>query len=157
MQRNGGQLMKPIRTWVLIADGARARILENDGPGHGLKAVDGMVFSGDHSATHDLVSDREGRSQSSNGPGRSAIESHSDPHRELKVKFAQHLADVLDRELDTKSFHRLVVVAPPVTLGDLRSLISQKVRTKIIGEVAQDLTKIPNADVGGHINEILIT
>ena len=33
--------MKPTRTWVLIADGARARILENDGPNHGLTAIEG--------------------------------------------------------------------------------------------------------------------
>jgi protein required for attachment to host cells len=146
--------MKPIRTWVLIADGARARILENDGPGRGLKAVDGMVFRGDHSATHDLVSDREGRSQSSHGPGRSAIEAHSDPHRELKVKFARHLADILDREFDAKSFDRVILVAPPATLGDLRSQLSQKVQTKITGEVAQDLTKTPNSEVGEHLEKV---
>ena len=59
--------MKPTRTWVLIADGARARILENDGPNHGLTAIEGLEFQGDHSATHDLVPDREGRSFSSRG------------------------------------------------------------------------------------------
>jgi protein required for attachment to host cells len=150
-------IMKPTRTWVLIADGARARILDNEGPGHGLKAVEGMVFSGDHAATHDLVSDRQGRSQSSHGPGRSAIESHSDPHRQLKVSFAQNLAGILDRALDAKSFYRLVIVAPPVTLGDLRSLISERVRATIIGEVAQDLTKTPNGEIGSHIKDVLIT
>jgi len=71
--------MKPTRTWVLIADGARARVLVNDGPGRGLAEVDGLEFSADHSATHDLVSDREGRSYSSHGQGRSAIDSRSDP------------------------------------------------------------------------------
>src|SRR5262249_34094570 len=30
--------MKPTRTWILIADGARARILRNDGPGKGVQA-----------------------------------------------------------------------------------------------------------------------
>jgi protein required for attachment to host cells len=148
--------MKATRTWVLIADGARARILENTGPGHGLHAVDGMTFNGDHSATRDLVSDREGRSQSSHAPGRSAIESHSDPHRELKTKFARHLAEILDREVDGKSFDRLIIVAPPVTLGDLRLIISEKVRSCIVGEIAQDLTKAPNADVGSHLKDVLI-
>ena len=76
--------MKPTRTWVLIADGARARILENDGPNHGLIAMEGLVFHGDHSATHDLVPDREGRSFSSHGPGRSAIDSRSDPTGTLR-------------------------------------------------------------------------
>jgi protein required for attachment to host cells len=149
--------MKPIRSWVLIADGARARILENDGPGRGLIAVEGLVFHGDHSATHDLVSDREGRSYSSHGPGRSAIDSRSDPHRDLKTKFAHQLADVLARGLEQNSYDRLVIVAPPVTLGDLRAAISDRVRTKVVGEVAHDLTKIANNEVAEHLKDLLAT
>ena len=149
--------MKATRTWVLIADGARARILENSGPGHGLAALDGMTFDGDHSATHDLVSDRQGRSFSSHGHGRSAIEAHTDPHRELKTKFAHHMADVLAERLEQHSYERLVIVAPPVTLGDLRKLLSDKVRATVVGEVAHDLTKIPNGEVAEHIKHVLIT
>ena len=80
--------MKPTQTWVLIADGARARVLQNDGPGQGLHPVEGLVFLGVYSATQDFVSDGLGRSSSSHGPGHSAIEPHSDPHGELKKKFA---------------------------------------------------------------------
>jgi protein required for attachment to host cells len=149
--------MKPIRSWVLIADGARARILENDGPGRGLIAVEGLVFHGDHSATHDLVSDREGRSYSSHGPGRSAIDSRSDPHRDLKTKFAHQLADVLARGLEQNSYDRLVIVAPPVTLGDLRAAISDRVRAKVVGEVAHDLTKIADIEVAEHLKDVLAT
>jgi protein required for attachment to host cells len=148
--------MKPTRTWVLIADGARARVLENDGPGRGLTAVEGLIFSSDHSATHDLVLDRQGRSFSSQGHGRSAIEPHSDPHRDLKTKFAHHLADVLSRGLEQGSYDRLVIVATPVTLGDLRAAMTDPVRSKIIGELAQDLTKLPTAEVASHLDHILI-
>lgn len=147
--------MKPTRTWVLIADGARARILENDGPSHGLTALEGLVFHGDHSATHDLVSDREGRSFSSHGPRRSAIDARSDPHRDLKTKFAHQLADALAQGLEQNSYDRLIIVAPPVTLGDLRSAISDRVRAKVVGEVAQDLTKIPNGEVAEHLKDVL--
>ena len=147
--------MKPTRTWVLIADGARARILENDGPSHGLTALEGLVFHGDHSATHDLVSDREGRSFSSHGPRRSAIDARSDPHRDLKTKFAHQLADVLAQGLEQNSYDRLIIVAPPVMLGDLRSAISDRVRAKIVGEVAHGLTKIPNGEVAEHLKDVL--
>ena len=149
--------MKPTRTWILIADGARARILSNDGPGHGLKALEGFEFSGDHSATHDLVDDREGRSFSSHGHGRSAYEPLTDPHRELKTKFAHQLADVLANGLATDAYDRLVIVASPVTLGDLRAAMSGHVQAKIVGEVAQDLTKLPNDNIAGHLKHVLVT
>ena len=149
--------MKAIRTWVLIADGARARILQNNGPGHGLTAVDGQVFEGDHSATHDLVSDREGRSFSSNGPRRSAVAARSDPHRARKSKFAHQLAEVLAQASARNDYDRLVIVASPVTLGEIRSAISDHVRAKVIGEVAQDLTKLPNSEIAGHLDSVLVT
>ena len=148
--------MKPVKTWILIADGARARVLQNDGPGHGLHAVEGLVFHGDHSATHDLVSDREGRSYSSHGAGRSAIDSHSDPHRELKKKFAHRLADMLARGLEQHTYDRLIIVAPPGALGDLRAAISGHVRAKVVGEVAHDLTKTPNGEVADHLKGVLV-
>ena len=37
--------MKPTRTWILIADGARARILENLGPGKGVHEVPDMTIA----------------------------------------------------------------------------------------------------------------
>jgi protein required for attachment to host cells len=139
----------------LIADGARARILENTGPGHGLDPVEGMTFDGDHAATHDLVTEREGRGHNSVGAGRYAVASHSDPHRELKAKFARQLADVLASALERKAYDRLVIAASPVTLGDLRSAISPGVRAKVSGEIAHDLTKIPNDEVAGHLESVL--
>lgn len=147
--------MKQLRTWILIADGARARILENHGPNHSLIAVEGMEFSADHSATHDLVSDRQGRSFSSHGHGRSAIEARSDPHQELKVHFAHHLAEVLSREFELGKFHRLILVAAPATLGELRATISPHVRATVVGEIPHDLTKTPNHEIPAHLKNFI--
>lgn len=158
--------MKSLKTWALIADGARARILENNGPvrshsargpqsdgesAHEWMQVEGLVFQGDHSATHELMSDRQGRSFSSVGSGRSAMEPETDPHRQLKTKFANHLADVLAEQLQAGAYHRLIIAASPVTLGDLRKAISDKVRATVVAEFAHDLTKIPNHEIASHL------
>lgn len=147
--------MKPTRTWILIADGARARILENDGPGRGLQPVPGAVYHGDHASTHEIMSDRTGRTYQSQGQARSAIEAHSDPHRELKKKFAHQLADVLARGLQQKAYDRLVIVAAPSALGDLRAALSEQVRTKVTAELAKDLTKTPDTEVAGHLKDVI--
>lgn len=161
--------MKLLRTWALIADGARARVLENHGsshgdlppvsPGHGQShndwlPVEGLVFHGDHSATHDLVTDRQGRSFNSVGTGRSAIESKTDPHRDQKTKFASHLAAMLAEQLANGAYHRLIIAAPPATLGDLRRAISDRVRETVIAEFAHDLTKTPNHEIASHLKPI---
>ncbi len=147
--------MKPTRTWILIADGARARILESHGPTSPLIAHSELIFSGEHGATHDIMSDKQGRSFSSQGSRHAAVESHSDPHRELKAKFAHQLAEALEHGLQQNAYDRLVIVASPVTLGDLRSTISDHVRAKVTGELAQDLTKIPNDKIPSHLADVL--
>jgi protein required for attachment to host cells len=147
--------MKPKRTWVLIADGARARILQSDGPGQRLEEVEGGTFHGDHAPTREIMSDRMGRAFSSVGPGRSAMEPQTDAHRDLKRRFAQHLADVLARKLAEKAYDRLVVVAPPTTLGDLRAALDQPVRATVTAELAKDLTKTPDAELAEHLEGAL--
>jgi len=147
--------MKATRTWILIADGARARILQNGGPGKGLHALAGGVFRGEHASTHAIMSDRTGRTFSSTGPARSAIEAHSDPHRELKRSFAHRLADALADGWRKRAYDRLIIVAAPSALGDLRAALSQEVRAKVTAEVAKDLTKTPDAAVAEHLKDVL--
>ena len=45
------------------------------------------------------------------------------PHRELKRDFAVRLAKMLDQRCREHAFDRLVLVAPPTALGDLRSAL----------------------------------
>ena len=58
--------------------------------------------------------------------------------------------------LERNAYDRLVIVAPPVALGDLRTAISDQVRALVVGEIARDLTKIPNSEVAEHLKEVLI-
>jgi protein required for attachment to host cells len=74
-------------------------------------------MAGSAGATHDVVDDREGRTHSSVGHGRLAIEAPSDPHREVKAKFAERLAGVLARGLADYCYDHLILAAAPVTLG----------------------------------------
>jgi protein required for attachment to host cells len=120
-----------------------------------LQAVEGCVFQGDHARTHEIMSDREGRVASSVGSARSAVQARSDPHRELKRKFAQQLADVLAAKLAQHAYDRLVIVAAPSVLGDLRHALSDGVRGKVTTELAKDLTKSADADVAKHLTRAL--
>jgi len=148
--------MKPTKTWILIADGGRARILENDGPGHGLKPVEGMTFNHALPPTHELVRDRQPRAFESVGHTRHAIDTGLDPHRKEKEKFAMELAAVLASEAAKKSFDRLVIIAPAKALGELRAALSEPVREKVHNEIVMDLTKTPDEDIASHISDVII-
>ncbi len=147
--------MKPTTTWILIADGARARIFANHGPGKGIEAVAGTEFDSDHRPDRELTSDKPGRTHEFVGETRHAIQPHHDPHRELKRAFSERLAAMLDERLAAKAYDRVVLVAPPVTLGDLRSALSAHVKAAVYAELDKDLTKTPVHELPEHLGAVM--
>lgn len=145
--------MKSTTTWIVIADGARARVMQNSGPGKGVIAVEEMTFEGDHSLSSEVMSDRLGRAFDSVGRGRHAMSPSTDPHNHLKSEFLREIADALDSRAD--AFDRLILVAPPQALGLLRKLLSPVVVRKVKSELGKDLTHVPNADLPLHLEGVL--
>lgn len=147
--------MTPTRTWVVIADGARAHILLHDKAGDGLKSVENSDFRAQHLPDREINADKPGRSFDSTGQHRHAMEPPTDPHREAKADFARHLAAFLDDALSENRFDRLVIAAAPVTLGDLRNALSDQVKTRLHAELDKDLTKIPTDKLPDHFADVL--
>src|SRR3974377_280047 len=108
--------MKAIRTYILIADGARAHLLLSEGRGKPLAEVPGSEHQQDLRPDHELSAERPGRVHESANIARHAIE-RDDLHRREKERFAQSLADDLDRRLNNGEYERLVIAAAPETLG----------------------------------------
>jgi protein required for attachment to host cells len=149
--------MQPLRTWALIADASRARILENNGHEHAWANVDGMKFSAGHSATFDLVSGAQQTADVISGSQRQANVAHSDPYGDLKTRFAHQLRDVLADGLERDAYQHLIIAAPPTMLAMLRRSLTAKVRERVVGEFDHDLTKIPIADLAKHLKPIAIS
>lgn len=147
--------MKSERTWIVIADGAHAKVLERSAEKPTLRTVDGLTVSIELPASRDMLTDRPGRSFESHGRARHAKESRSDPHRELKRSFAKHLAGLLKTNLADKRYERLVLVAPPATLGDLRDALVKTVRARVVAELGQDLVKTPHNQLRRHLADVL--
>ena len=147
--------MKATRTWVVVADGARARLLLHDGPGHGLKPIPGYDFRALHPKDSDIVSDRAGRTFDRYGSGRHAMEPATSPHRHNKAEFARRLAKFLDGKHAEGDFDRLLIVAAPRTLGNLRPLLSKVLQSHLIAELAKDLTQIPDDKIIHHVETLL--
>ncbi len=143
------------KTWILIADGGHARILETSGHGHALSQVHDMTFSTDLPPSRELGTDRPARTHESMGPTRHAVGEKTDPHRELKRTFAQETVARLEAGLVSKAFSRLVIVAPPITLGDLRHAMSKALADHIAAEVAKDLVKVPNDQIRSHLKDVV--
>ena len=147
--------MKKTVTWVLIADGAQARVLEHTGPGKGLKQVEGLDWAIEPLQAQEIVTDKPGRSHSSVGSGRSAMEPRTDPVAYRETEFVKSLAAMLDRQQQQGKFDRLVIAAAPMALGDIRKAMSAGVKKTVIAELSKDLTNLPTAQLDQHLDGIL--
>lgn len=145
-------MVKKKLVWVLIADGARARILVALGRGHGLAPVAERDWAAARAPTRSLGGDKPGRAFESSGDGtRHAMEPKVDWQRFEKTRFAREIAALMDEAAAADRFDGLVVVAPPATLGDLRKLISERVRSRIMAEIDKDLTTVADHDLPRHL------
>lgn len=146
--------MKAERTWILIADGHQAKVLESRGPNSELVPIDDISVEVELPANRDIQDDRPGRSFESSNPTRHSMESRTDPHRELKRSLARNVADKLDKCLRDQRFDHLAIVAPPPTLGDLRQALSEQLLAKIAAELPKDLTNVPHHNLPPHLEAI---
>jgi len=136
--------------WIIVADGTRARILANDGPGSGLRNTSNTDFIADNRKSRDIVSDRPGRSEGGTG-GRHAMEPRVDGHQYEKTLFAREMATRLNDACHNGDFDSLILVAPPQTLGELRGALGKPALSKVVAELGKDLTKVAVHDLPKHI------
>ena len=144
-------------TWILVADGARARIMRNDGPGTGLAPALDHDFAASHAPTRDFGTDKPGRMQAFGKGIRQGFEPPVDWHREEKRRFAMDLCKVLDEGADERAYDALVLVAPPETLGDLRHSMTMRARERVHAELRKDLTHLSQHELTPHLDKVMVT
>jgi len=147
--------MRAVKTWIVLADGARARVLLNEGPNRGLREVMAAQSETARLAGRDLVADDRGRVFDSAGQGRHAVEPKTDPKSVEEERFLRDVVRLLERGAQDGGYDRLVLCAAPRALGELRMLLPKSVQQKVIAELPKDLTNTPLGDVPRSLGDVL--
>ncbi len=132
--------------WVLVGDGRRALFFQNHGDAEllDLRVIETRVD--DNPPTHEQGTDRPGRSFTSFSPGRSAVQ-NADWHELEEERFAREMADRINQAAESGELNAIAIVAPPKALGEIRKELSVKAQSKVVGELAKDLTRHPLKDI----------
>ncbi|TIS55836.1 MAG: host attachment protein [Mesorhizobium sp.] len=127
--------MKLQSTWVVVADGARARILRDVlSAGETPDEREDLVFHSERRQLREIMADKPGRSFASTGARRSAMEYHADPVREEDRALAATLAETLHRHhlagdlTNWSSLHRprcWAIFARPFRKASVRSQLQK--------------------------------
>ena len=148
----------PSKTWIVVADGARARFFRPDEQSAKLlpAGVGNLVAPQSRQRPRTLKSDKPGRSFSSSRSGvRHAFEPPHDYHKLEKHHFMATLATTLDTAASRGEFDDLILVAPRRSLGELRGLLSKRVQGRVREEVAKDLTNEPASSLRRRLGVLL--
>ena len=142
------------RIWYVIADGGRARIVQKRNKQDAFDTSQEFVSADLHRATHELGTERPGRTRESATSARHAVQPRQDLHRAEKQNFVHEVAAVLNEASQRDEFDALVLVAPAHALGDLRQALDAPTQRKITAQLQKDLTKVPNADLSEHLADL---
>lgn len=122
----------PAGTWILVADGAEARLLRNAGT--------------DDETSLEQVERLTPRDLDNEGPsGQRPPE--SDARATDEATFAKQLAHRLNAAALHREYEHLVLVADPQTLGQMRPQLHKETERRVIGQIAKTFTNAPLQDI----------
>ena len=142
---------KTQRTWIVVADGGHARILES-GIAHSGITVRLDVTSDARLTAGKLAAGRLPRTQESKSSARHAIAPRISLKDHEKRLFAARLTDYLKGGLG--NFDQLVLVAPMRFLNSVRDMLPDNVSKKISVMRSKDLTWMSDAEVLDHLGPL---
>ncbi|MDT9597829.1 host attachment family protein [Sphingosinicella rhizophila] len=136
----------PNKAFVVVADGEKMLFFRNEGDGEYPRLAVERKREQDNPADRNQKTDAPGRAFDSSSSGRSAYE-ETDFHQLEEDRFAAETADLLKQRALRNDYDRLIVVAPPRTLGELRKHYHKEVEKRLAGEIAKDLTGHPVEEI----------
>jgi protein required for attachment to host cells len=125
--------------WLMVADGEKALFLKNEGDTTRPDFQTVREMEQENPPTREQGSDRPGRYSDGPSVHRSAVDD-TDWHKVGKVRFADEIADLLYRMAHRGDFKEIILIAPPLVLGELRKKLHQEVSDKVVGEIPKTLT-----------------
>jgi protein required for attachment to host cells len=133
-------------TWVVVADGEKALIMRNKGDAvhPNLEVI--REIEEENPPTREQGTDRPGRFNDGNSPHKSAV-ADTDWHRIAKERFADEIAARLYKYVHRGDYTELVLVAPPLVLGEMRKKLHKEVSDTVIAEIAKTLTNHPMPEI----------
>ena len=140
------------RTWVIVADRIKAHVYR--------KTAEGLELIADMKSEVGMPI-AEGAQRNLGHIAGTNTYYTSDPrdreHRHDDSEFIRELVTWLENAEREKAFDRLVLVAAPRTLGDIRPFLGKTLTTRITAEIDKDLTWMNEKEIQDNLKDVIWT
>lgn len=120
-----------------------------------LESLSGMAWEAESPERYEAGRNATGMVFQSVGGARHMSEPHLDARSETAQHFAANVASDLNAALQAKQFERLVLVAPPRMLGELRKHLDGAVQKIVLAELPKDFTQYEGSRLLRQVTEAL--
>lgn len=142
-----------MKTWILVANAAEAKILTSDNIRVGeLELINEFIHPESRKKAAELISDQPGKYISSGHAHGAYIK--SDPKEVEAEHFAIELAQELKSAWDQRKYKKLIVVTPAHFYGLLKKHFQENNSLELT-YISKDYTKNTAAEVHEHLKKIL--
>ncbi|CAN5251020.1 host attachment protein [soil metagenome] len=131
---------------VMVVDGAKMLLFRNKGDGTYPKLEVEEALAQQDEATREQGSSPPGRNAAPGGSRRGSFE-QTDYHQQSEDRFAADAAAMLNKRALANDFEKLIIVAPPTTLGELRKHYHKALQSRLAGEISKDLASHPVPEI----------
>jgi protein required for attachment to host cells len=138
--------------WVVVCDGRKALILENQGDEKFPNLRMRETYEHEDAKTSEQGTDRPGRVHESAGTSRSAVE-QTDWHKQAEDEFLKEIGKHLDEAVRGGKTDALIIVAAPRALGVLRPTYTHGVKEALVAEVDKDMVNMPVYEIEKQLTQ----
>lgn len=137
------------RSLIVVADRETARFFRHTHPGATLEPHGGI----DRPSPGDRNADRPGRAFESANEGRHAMDPPTSYQELERQAMAADVAAVVHAAIDDFEIDRLVLIAEPKVLGELRSALRKSARERVVLEIDKHLTRIDDNELARRLSD----
>lgn len=171
-RRQAVQIVKPPVTWILVADSRQAQVYTRERTekhipmagnsrrnqfseiiAHEPVPVPGMKWEAESADQYEVGRNATGMVFESASSARSMSEPRIDVRDEIRDHFAKTVAGHINQAKAEKAFDRLVLVAAPKMLGEIKKHLDAKVMRCIAAEMPKDLTHYEGEELLQHLRD----
>lgn len=127
----------------------------NAGVGKGLTEIVALSATQFPETATDYA-DRPGRQRAAPGMGRHGLQPSTSVDEQQRDRFADRVIEALEQEWPQARADRLVLVAPPRMLGLLRARLKGAIKAALAADIDKDLLHLAPADLGPHLDGVLL-
>lgn len=128
-------------TWIIVANSSQARFFTAETATGPITEFHDLVHGDSRLHASEITSDLPGKDSDSQGAGRHGLEARTPIKKRESVQFAHEVSDYLNHARTTDQFNRLIVIAAPTFLGELRSTMDKDTAAMVISWTEKNIAK----------------